>query len=95
MTDRDVHHILIYDYVENMAERRGPYRPAHLERLLHERNTGRIAFVGPFDPPTGAAIVFRGVDRAHVEAFVAGDPYHQAGLITGYRIERWALLQAQ
>jgi uncharacterized protein YciI len=33
--------------------------------------------------------VFAGVDREHVESFVASDPYMQAGLITSWRVERW------
>ncbi len=36
--------------------------------------------------------MFAGVERNHVEAFVAADPYHTAGLITDWRIERWNLL---
>jgi uncharacterized protein YciI len=93
MADRDLHHILIYTYVPDMAQRREPHRTAHLQRIIAERDTGRIAFAGAFDPPTGGAFVFRGVEREHVEAFVAADPYHQNGLVTDYRIERWNLVR--
>lgn len=85
----DVDYLLLYDYVEGMLERREPHRAAHLERMEVEREAGRVLFAGPYDPPTGAAIGFAGVDRQYVEAFVASDPYHQAGLITRWRIERW------
>ena len=93
MADPDLHHILIYSYVENMVELREPHRAAHLQRIIAQRDTGHIAFAGGFDPPSGGAVVFRGVDRDHVEAFVASDPYYTHGLVTEYRIERWNLLR--
>lgn len=92
MADPDDQYLLLYHYVSDMAERRGPHREAHLERIRAEREAGHIAAAGAFDPPTGAAIVFTGVDRAHVEAFVSADPYRRAGLITAWRVERWKLV---
>jgi hypothetical protein len=82
-------YLLLYEYVPDMAQRRGSHREAHLERIAAEREGRHIADAGAFDPPTGAAIVFRGVSREHVERFVAADPYNQAGLITSWRVERW------
>ncbi len=90
MRDEVVHHILFYDYVEDMSERRGPYREAHLARVAAEREAGNVLIAGALgDPPHGAAIVFRGVDREAIAAFVAGDPYVEAGLVTQWRVERW------
>jgi uncharacterized protein len=84
------HHILFYDYVENMSDRRGPYREAHLARIGAERDAGRVTMAGALgDPPHGAAIVFRDVDPAEIDAFAAEDPYVTAGLVTARRIERW------
>jgi uncharacterized protein len=82
-------YLLLYEYVPDMAERRGPHREAHLERIAAEREAGHITAAGAFDPPAGAAIVFRGVSREHVEEFVAADPYNQAGLLSSWRAERW------
>ncbi len=93
MSDPDLHHILIYSYVADMAQRRDEFRSAHLARIINQRDTGHIAFAGGFDPPSGGAIVFRGVERDHVEAFVRGDPYYLHGLVTDYRIERWNLIR--
>jgi uncharacterized protein len=85
-----VHHILFYDYVEDIVERRGPYREAHLARIGTEREAGRVVLAGALgDPPHGAAIVFKDVEPAAIEAFAAEDPYMTAGLITARRIERW------
>ncbi len=93
MADPDQRHVLIYTYVADMATRREEHRAAHLQRIIAQRDAGHIAFAGGFDPPTGGAVVFRGVDRDHVEAFVATDPYNVNGLVTDCRIERWSLLQ--
>jgi hypothetical protein len=88
----DDQHLLLYEYVPDMAQRRGPHRGAHLERIQEQREAGHIGAAGSFDPPTGAAIVFTGVDREQVEAFVAADPYQHAGLIAAWRVERWKLV---
>jgi uncharacterized protein len=86
----DVHHILFYDYVEDIADRRGPYREAHLERIRAERDAGRIVMAGALgDPPHGAAIVFRDAEPGAIEAFAREDPYVQGGLVTESRIEPW------
>jgi uncharacterized protein YciI len=88
-----VHHILFYDYVEDVAERRGPYREAHLARIGAEREAGRVVMAGALgDPPHGAAIVFAGCEPEVIEAFAAADPYVEAGLVTARRIERWTVV---
>jgi len=92
MSDQ-AHHLLLYEYVENMLERRGPHREAHLDRIRAERDAGRIVMAGALgDPPTGAAIVFRGVAPEQIETFVHADPYVKAELVTGWRIAPWKLV---
>ncbi len=86
-------YLLLYTYVPDMAERRGPYREAHLERIRAEQDAGRVVMAGALgNPPSGGAIVFQGVAREDVEAFTAADPYVQAGLVTEQRIEPWTLV---
>ena len=93
MSDMAEHRILFYDYVEDVAERRGPYREAHQARIASEREAGRIVMAGALgDPPTGAAIVFRDVDDAQIEQFARSDPYLDAGLVTEWRIVRWNIV---
>jgi uncharacterized protein len=89
-----VHHVLFYEYVKDVLERRGPYREAHLERIRSERDAGRIVMAGALgDPVSGAAIVFAdGVGREEIEAFASSDPYVQAGLVKNRRIEPWNLV---
>ena len=76
-----------------MLERRVPYREAHLARIASERKRGRIVMAGALgDPPSGAAIVFKGVEHEAVKEFVHGDPYVEAGLVTRWRIEPWKVV---
>jgi uncharacterized protein len=93
MAPGEMHHILFYEYVRDIVERRDPYRDAHLARIHAERDAGRIVMAGALgDPPRGAAIVFHGIDADAVEAFAQGDPYVQAGLVTARRVERWKVV---
>jgi uncharacterized protein len=92
MADPETTYLLLYDYVGEMLERRTPHREAHLAAVQAERDAGHIVMAGAFgDPPSGAAIVWRGVDRNAIEAFVSDDPYNKAGLLTGWRVEPWAV----
>jgi uncharacterized protein YciI len=89
----DSHHLLLYEYVEDIVERRGPHREGHLGRIRSEKEAGRVVMAGALgNPPTGGAIVFRGVERDAIEAFVSEDPYVQAGLVRAWRIEPWNLV---
>ena len=92
MADEDTY-LLVYTYVEDMADRRGPYREAHLAAIRAERDAGHIALAGALGaPPTGGAVVWQGVTREDIEAFTAADPYVVNGLVTAQRIERWNLV---
>ena len=90
MPDPQPRHLLLYDYVEDILERRAPHREAHLGAIGTAREDGRILMAGPFDPPTGAAIVF--AEREAAEAFARADPYVTAGLVTNWRIETWMVV---
>ncbi|MBO0768012.1 MAG: hypothetical protein J2O48_04920 [Solirubrobacterales bacterium] len=86
-------HLLLYEYVENMAERRGPHREAHLAHLRAARDAGKVGLAGALgSPPSGGAIQFKDATEAEIEAFVQADPYNRAGLISSYRIEPWTLV---
>jgi uncharacterized protein YciI len=92
MSDEDTY-LLLYTYVDDMADRRGPYREAHLAAIRAERAAGRITLAGALGTsPSGGAIVFTGVTPDDVEAFTAADPYVVNGLVTSQRIERWNLI---
>ncbi|HEV2815537.1 MAG TPA: YciI family protein [Solirubrobacteraceae bacterium] len=83
--------LLIYDYVEDVVERRAPFRPAHLELIGGWVDDGRVLAGGATgDPPTGAVIVFS--EKGDPEEFVAVDPYVREGLVTAWRVEPWAVV---
>ncbi len=85
--------LLLYSYVEDVLERRGPHREAHLAHLQAERDAGRLLIAGAYgDPVRGAAIGFHEVTRDQVERFVAEDPYQRAGLIVSHEIHPWKLV---
>jgi hypothetical protein len=86
-------YLLLYTYVADMAERRGPYREAHLERIRAEQNAGRVTLAGALGTrASGGAIVWQGVTPQEIERFTAEDPYVLNGLVTAQRIERWTLV---
>jgi uncharacterized protein YciI len=91
VADPERKYILFYDYVEDIVERRGPHREAHLSEIRAAKDDGRIVMAGPLgDPPTGAAIVF--ADGAAAKAFAQKDPYVTNGLVTDWRVEAWTLV---
>jgi len=84
------HVLLSYDYVDDILERRGPHREAHLAQARAWLDDGRLVAAGALgDPPTGAAFIFTERPPEEVEAFVDADPYVAAGLVTGWRIAPW------
>jgi uncharacterized protein YciI len=85
--------LLFYDYVENIVERRAPYREAHLGLVREYVARGELVLGGAFsDPVDGAALVFKVDSRATVDEFVAKDPYVVDGLVTGWRIREWTVV---
>lgn len=93
MSEAVVYHCLLYDYVEDVAERRGPLRPDHLALAREWKADGRIVMGGALgDPPHGALFVFRVDDPAQVDAFVAADPYVSGGIVTGHRVLPWTVV---
>jgi len=87
------HHILFYDYVPDIVERRAPHRDAHLQRIRDAQADGRITLAGALgDPPHGAAIVFSDTDPEEIEAWAVADPYVKAGLVTARRVEPWKVV---
>jgi uncharacterized protein len=87
-------HLLVsYDYVEDILERRGPFRDEHLARLVAGKEAGWIIAAGALgDPPTGAAIAIAGDDESQAQALIDGDPYVLNGLVTAWRIVPWSVV---
>ena len=86
-----MHYLLIYDVVPDYVERRAPLRAEHLAlaRVAHER--GELVLGGALaDPADGAVLLFKGDSPAAAEAFAAADPYVRRGLVTRWRVRKWA-----
>jgi uncharacterized protein len=76
-----VYHLLLYDVVDRFAERRTPYRDAHLKLARTAANNGELLLAGAFaDPVDGAAFVFKAADRSVAKRFAANDPMPQRNL---------------
>jgi uncharacterized protein YciI len=85
-----MHSLLFYDYVDDIAERRTPFREAHLALVSEAHERGVLLMAGALvEPLDGAVLVFTTDDRSVVEDFVAKDPYVQAGLVTSWRVRSW------
>lgn len=82
--------LLMYDYVDNIVERRTPFREAHLALASEAHERGVLLMAGALtEPVDGAVFVFTTDDRSVVEDFVARDPYIREGLVTAWRIRPW------
>jgi uncharacterized protein YciI len=88
--DPETHTLLLYEYVDDIIERRGPYRDAHLALLQQMKDAGTVVMAGALgDPVTGAAIVFSACDPAEVGEYVLRDPYVVNGLVTEWKALPW------
>lgn len=93
MSDPVVHHVLFYDYVEDVAERREPYRADHIALAQQWKEDGKLVSAGALGkPPHGAMFVFAVDDPAEIEAYVAADPYVASGIVTGHRVVPWTVV---
>ena len=84
--------LLRYDYVEDVLEKRGPFRQGHLDLAQKLIDDGLCLSGGPtgqvdMDVPTGALFIFTSADAA--KQFVEEDPYVSNGIVTGHSIEQW------
>jgi uncharacterized protein len=92
-----LHHVLTYEYVDDILERRGPHREAHLAHAAAARDAGRLRFLGALGEPVREALgIFApGVTPAEIEDFAKLDPYVAAGLVTAWRIDPWNVAVAE
>ena len=91
--DAEKHTLLLYEYVDDIIERRGPYREGHLQLLQQLKDAGTVLMAGALgDPVTGAAIVFNPCDPAEIGEYVLRDPYVVNGLVTDWRALPWTVV---
>lgn len=84
--------MLTYTYVPDMLERRQPHRAAHLEHLQQAKARGLLVLAGAYaDPVDGALLLCEANDPVEVFAWLANDPYNQAGLIRSATVREVSL----
>jgi uncharacterized protein YciI len=85
-----MHYLLFYDVVPDYAERRLPFRAAHLAHADAAVARGELILGGALaDPIDGAVLLFHCDTPAPIEQFVATDPYVMNGLVTAWRLRPW------
>lgn len=85
--------LLLYDVVDDYVERRTPYRAEHLALATEARGRGALVMAGALaDPADGAVLIFTGDTADDAEAFARADPYVKNGLVTSWRVRKWAVV---
>lgn len=85
------HFLLIYDYVPDYLEKRGPLRPAHLElcRASVARDELQLGGAVPQDEPPFGLLLFKGATSQVAEDFARADPYVTQGVVAKWRVREW------
>jgi uncharacterized protein len=82
-----MHFLLFYDVVEGYAEKRIPFRTAHLEYAKQFVARGELVLGGALaDPVDQAVLLFKGPSPAVAEDFAKDDPYVKNGLVTKWTV---------
>ena len=85
-----MHYLLFYDVVPDYAERRLPFRAAHLAHARAAVERGELILGGALaEPVDGAVLLFKCDSAAPVEVFARSDPYVLNGLVTKWRVRVW------
>jgi uncharacterized protein len=93
MSEPILHHVLFYDYVEDVLERRTPYRAEHLELAKRWKDDGRLVNAGALGkPPHGGMFVFCVEEPSQIDDYVAADPYVAGGVVSGHRVVPWTVV---
>ena len=86
-----MHTILFYDVVDDYVEKRAAFRGLHLELARQAHARGELLLAGALaEPADGAVLVFRGDSPDGAVAFAKADPYVKNGLVTAWRVRKWA-----
>jgi hypothetical protein len=85
-----LHYLLFYEADADYAERRKPFRTAHLEHARAAVARGELVLGGAFaNPIDGAVLLFRGNSPTAAEQFAKNDPYVVNGVVKRWYIREW------
>ncbi len=86
---------LMYDVVDDFANKRTPFRPAHLKEVRASQARGELIMAGALGEPPGALLVFRAADKSVAENFAKADPYVNEGLVKNWTVRPWTVVVGQ
>jgi uncharacterized protein YciI len=85
-----MHYLLFYEAGLDYAERRTPFRAAHLQHARAAATRGELVLGGALAHPVdGAVILFRGDSPAAAEQFAKNDPYVVNGVVKRWYVREW------
>ena len=85
-----MHYLLFYEAGGDYAERRQPFRAAHLQHARNAVARGELVLGGALaDPIDGAVLLFRGDSSAAAEQFAKTDPYVTNGVVQRWHVREW------
>jgi uncharacterized protein len=85
-----MHYLLFYEVVDRYAERRVPFRDAHLAHARQAVARGELLLGGVLsDPLDTALLMFQGDSPEAAESFARTDPYVLNGLVTRWFVRQW------
>jgi uncharacterized protein YciI len=84
------YYALLYELVDDMVNRRVPYREEHLRLAREARERGDLVLAGALaEPVDRALLVFHVDDKSKVESFARKDPYVVSGLAKKWEVRPW------
>lgn len=79
--------------VEGAAEKRAPFREAHLANLRRLHAEGHLLLGGALQNPLDAGVlVIRAATEDDARALLADDPYQTNGIWTKIAIREWSIV---
>lgn len=85
-----MHYLLFYEADADYAERRAPFRSAHLAHAQAAVGRGELILGGAYgDPIDGALLLFRGDSPTVAEEFAKADPYVTNGVVRKWFVREW------
>src|SRR5262245_2852875 len=85
-----MHYLLFYQAGDDYAERRKPFRAAHLQYAREAVARGELLLGGALaNPVDGAVLLFRSTTAAIVEEFAKNDPYVVNGIVASWHVREW------
>ena len=85
-----MHYLLMYDVVDNYAERRTAFRKDHISHAKAAVARGELILGGALaNPVDGTVLLFKSDSPAAAESFAKSDPYVINGLVTKWRVREW------